>query len=166
MPIKDAYDVVIIGGGAAGLMCAIEAGKRGRTVLVLEHNAVIVPLKIGGDRITIKTPQKIGVISPLLQRSRTLLHIQLILETGVTRKIKTVIETEAGNHKLGGAMEQDRMRKPMKLLTVRRNHGNLPIFMLRVQVRLPKGKRIRTRLNLTPKRKNQHILFSIKSNLQ
>ena len=31
------YDVVIIGAGAAGLMCAAEAGKRGRRVLVLEH---------------------------------------------------------------------------------------------------------------------------------
>ncbi len=31
------YDVIVVGGGAAGLMCAIEAGKRGRTVLVLEH---------------------------------------------------------------------------------------------------------------------------------
>ena len=31
-------DVVIIGGGAAGLMCAIEAGRRGRSVVVLEHN--------------------------------------------------------------------------------------------------------------------------------
>ena len=31
------YDVVIIGAGAAGLMCAIEAGKRGRSVLLLDH---------------------------------------------------------------------------------------------------------------------------------
>jgi len=30
-------DVIIIGAGAAGLMCAIEAGKRGRKVLVLDH---------------------------------------------------------------------------------------------------------------------------------
>ncbi len=30
-------DVIIIGAGASGLMCAIEAGKRGRTVLVLDH---------------------------------------------------------------------------------------------------------------------------------
>jgi predicted Rossmann fold flavoprotein len=30
------YDAVILGGGAAGLMCAIEAGKRGRRVLVIE----------------------------------------------------------------------------------------------------------------------------------
>jgi predicted Rossmann fold flavoprotein len=34
-------DVVVIGAGAAGLMCAIEAGKRGRSVVVLEHNARI-----------------------------------------------------------------------------------------------------------------------------
>jgi predicted Rossmann fold flavoprotein len=30
-------DVIVIGAGAAGLMCAIEAGKRGRSVVVLEH---------------------------------------------------------------------------------------------------------------------------------
>lgn len=34
-------DVIIVGGGAAGLMCAIEAGKRGRSVIVLERNAKI-----------------------------------------------------------------------------------------------------------------------------
>ena len=32
------FDVIIIGAGAAGLMCAIEAGKRGRKVLVLERS--------------------------------------------------------------------------------------------------------------------------------
>ena len=31
------HDLIIIGGGAAGLMCAIEAGKRGRRVLLIEH---------------------------------------------------------------------------------------------------------------------------------
>jgi predicted Rossmann fold flavoprotein len=31
------YDVVVLGAGAAGMMCAIEAGKRGRSVLVLDH---------------------------------------------------------------------------------------------------------------------------------
>lgn len=31
------FDVVVIGGGAAGLMCAMTAGQRGRKVLVLEH---------------------------------------------------------------------------------------------------------------------------------
>ncbi|HJZ95513.1 MAG TPA: NAD(P)/FAD-dependent oxidoreductase, partial [Candidatus Solibacter sp.] len=31
--------VVVIGGGAAGLMCAIAAGRRGRKVTLIEHNA-------------------------------------------------------------------------------------------------------------------------------
>lgn len=31
------YDVVILGAGAAGLMCAIEAGKRQRQVIILDH---------------------------------------------------------------------------------------------------------------------------------
>jgi predicted Rossmann fold flavoprotein len=35
------WDVAVIGAGAAGLMCAIEAGKRGRRVLVVEHNPQI-----------------------------------------------------------------------------------------------------------------------------
>jgi predicted Rossmann fold flavoprotein len=35
------FDVVVIGGGAAGLFCAIEAGKRGRRTLVLEHNSEV-----------------------------------------------------------------------------------------------------------------------------
>ncbi len=30
------YDVIIIGAGAAGLMCGIEAGKRGRKILILD----------------------------------------------------------------------------------------------------------------------------------
>jgi predicted Rossmann fold flavoprotein len=35
--LVEQYDVVIIGAGAAGMMAAIEAGKRGRRVLVLDH---------------------------------------------------------------------------------------------------------------------------------
>jgi predicted Rossmann fold flavoprotein len=31
------YDVIILGAGAAGLMCAIRAGQRGRRVVVLDH---------------------------------------------------------------------------------------------------------------------------------
>src|SRR5687768_12759697 len=48
----DSRDVVVIGAGAAGMMCAAEAGKRGRSVLVLEH-AEIAGKKIrisGGGR--------------------------------------------------------------------------------------------------------------------
>src|SRR5580698_9111651 len=32
------FDVVVLGAGAAGMMCAAEAGKRGRRVLLLEHS--------------------------------------------------------------------------------------------------------------------------------
>ena len=51
------YDVVIIGGGAAGLMCAIEAGKRGRRVLLLEHANRVGKkiLRSGGGRCTFTT---------------------------------------------------------------------------------------------------------------
>jgi predicted Rossmann fold flavoprotein len=34
---QQAFDVVILGGGAAGLMCAVEAGRRGLRVVVLER---------------------------------------------------------------------------------------------------------------------------------
>src|SRR5690349_4045130 len=35
--MRERFDVLILGAGAAGLMCAMEAGKRGRRVAVLEH---------------------------------------------------------------------------------------------------------------------------------
>ena len=41
------FDVVVVGAGAAGMMCAIEAGKRGRSVLVLDH------AKAPGEKIRI-----------------------------------------------------------------------------------------------------------------
>jgi len=41
------YDVIILGAGGAGLMCAAEAGKRGRSVLVLDH------AKVPGEKIRI-----------------------------------------------------------------------------------------------------------------
>ncbi|MGA8154214.1 MAG: NAD(P)/FAD-dependent oxidoreductase [Terriglobales bacterium] len=34
----EAFDAIVLGGGAAGLMCAMEAGKRGRRVAVLERS--------------------------------------------------------------------------------------------------------------------------------
>jgi predicted Rossmann fold flavoprotein len=35
--VSDPFDAIVIGGGAAGLMCALTAGQRGRRVLVIEH---------------------------------------------------------------------------------------------------------------------------------
>ncbi|MDB5489061.1 MAG: hypothetical protein JWQ58_2776, partial [Reyranella sp.] len=37
MSQSQAFDVVVLGGGAAGLMCAMRAGQRGRKVLLLDH---------------------------------------------------------------------------------------------------------------------------------
>ncbi len=42
-----AFDVVILGAGAAGLMAAVEAGKRGRSVLLIDH------AKAPGEKIRI-----------------------------------------------------------------------------------------------------------------
>ena len=43
------FDVVVIGAGAAGLMCAIEAGKRNKKVLIIEHTSKIAEkIRISG----------------------------------------------------------------------------------------------------------------------
>ena len=47
MSTLQSFDVVVVGAGAAGLMCAIEARKRGRRVLVLDH------AKAPGEKIRI-----------------------------------------------------------------------------------------------------------------
>lgn len=49
------YDVIVIGGGASGIMSAIEAGRRGRKVLLIEKNKNLgEKLKIsGGGRCNI-----------------------------------------------------------------------------------------------------------------
>lgn len=36
--MEQKFDAIILGAGAAGLLCAIEAGKRGRRVAILEHS--------------------------------------------------------------------------------------------------------------------------------
>lgn len=41
MGSQQQYDVIIIGAGAAGMMCAIEAGKRGRKVWLIDHSKKI-----------------------------------------------------------------------------------------------------------------------------
>ncbi len=43
------FDVVVIGAGAAGLMCAIEAGKRNKKILIIEHSSKIAEkIRISG----------------------------------------------------------------------------------------------------------------------
>jgi len=38
---SESYEVIVLGAGAAGLMCAVEAAKRGRKTLLLDHSAKI-----------------------------------------------------------------------------------------------------------------------------
>ncbi|MHB1247383.1 MAG: BaiN/RdsA family NAD(P)/FAD-dependent oxidoreductase [Sulfuriferula sp.] len=63
-----AFDVIVIGAGAAGMMCAAQAGQRGRRVLLIDHAAKI------GERIRISgggrcnfTNSKIGADNFLSQ---------------------------------------------------------------------------------------------------
>jgi predicted Rossmann fold flavoprotein len=37
LSFREIFDVVVVGAGAAGLMCAMQAGRRGRRVALLEH---------------------------------------------------------------------------------------------------------------------------------
>ena len=47
--MSNKYDVIIIGAGAAGMMCAIESGKRGKSVLLVDHAAKIAQkIRISG----------------------------------------------------------------------------------------------------------------------
>jgi len=49
MTIDTKKDVIIIGAGASGLLCAVECGKRGRSVLVLDHGERIgAKIRISG----------------------------------------------------------------------------------------------------------------------
>lgn len=43
------YDVIVIGGGAAGMMCAAQAGQRGRSVLLIDHSKKVAEkIRISG----------------------------------------------------------------------------------------------------------------------
>ena len=35
--MTEKFDVIVVGAGTAGMMSAIEAGKRGRKVLLIDH---------------------------------------------------------------------------------------------------------------------------------
>lgn len=41
MTSPDTYDAIVLGAGAAGLMCAAVAGQRGRRTLLVDHNDVV-----------------------------------------------------------------------------------------------------------------------------
>jgi predicted Rossmann fold flavoprotein len=73
------YDVVIVGAGAAGLMCATEAGKRGRKVLVLEHNGSI------GEKIRISGGGRCNFTNLLVDSSRYISENPHFCKSALTR---------------------------------------------------------------------------------
>jgi predicted Rossmann fold flavoprotein len=76
------FDTIIIGGGAAGLYCAMHAGQRGRRVLVLEHNAEVGAkiLISGGGRCNFTNlgvaPDRFLSANPHFARSALARHTQ------------------------------------------------------------------------------------------
>ena len=88
------YDVVIIGAGAAGLMCAAQAGYTGKRVLVLDHanKAGKKILMSGGGRCNFTnlgtTPQHFYSANPYfcisaLKRYRPEHFVELVERHGV-----------------------------------------------------------------------------------
>ena len=70
--MTEKYDVIIIGAGAAGLMCAIESGKRGRKVLLVDHTKKLVKkfVYLVGVDVILQTSIRIQV--NLFQRTLSL----------------------------------------------------------------------------------------------
>jgi len=77
-----AYDGIIIGGGAAGLYAAFHAGRRGRRVLVIEHNSEVGAkiLISGGGRCNFTnlqaSPERFISANPHFARSALARHTQ------------------------------------------------------------------------------------------
>src|ERR1700747_1316241 len=99
--MKHDFDVIVLGGGAAGLMCAIEAGKRGRRVAVLER-ARRIGRKIlisGGGRCTFTNvycqPENFISANPHFAKSALAAYtpadfIHLVEEHGIAYHEKTL----------------------------------------------------------------------------
>jgi predicted Rossmann fold flavoprotein len=95
------FDVVVLGAGAAGMMCAIEAGKRGRKVLIVDHaKAAGEKIRIsGGGRCNFTnigaTPANFLSANPkfcvsALRRYRPANFIELVKKHGVAFHEKTL----------------------------------------------------------------------------
>ncbi len=95
------YDAIIIGGGAAGLYCALHAGRRGKRVLVLEHNSEVGAkiLISGGGRCNFTNvhaaPDRFISANPHFARSALTRHTQhdfiaLVAKHGIPYYEKTL----------------------------------------------------------------------------
>jgi predicted Rossmann fold flavoprotein len=95
------YEAIIIGGGAAGLYCAMHAGRRGKRVLVIEHNNEVGAkiLISGGGRCNFTNlnagPDRFISANPHFARSALARHTQrdfiaLVEKHGIPHYEKTL----------------------------------------------------------------------------
>ncbi len=96
------YDAIIVGAGAAGLYCALNAGQHGRRVLVLDHNAEVGAkiLISGGGRcnftnLNANDPARFLSANPHFARSALTRHTQhdfiaLVRKHGIAYYEKTL----------------------------------------------------------------------------
>jgi predicted Rossmann fold flavoprotein len=130
MTVKDSLDVVILGAGAAGLMCAIEAGRRGRRVAVLER-AERIGKKIlisGGGRCNFTnlhcTPENFISSNPHFAKSALARYtpqdfITLVKQHGIRYHEKTLgqLFCDHSAHEIVDMLEEECRRARVQVLT-------------------------------------------------
>ncbi|HUQ95696.1 MAG TPA: aminoacetone oxidase family FAD-binding enzyme, partial [Bryobacteraceae bacterium] len=123
-------DVIILGAGAAGLMCAIEAGKRGRHAVVLER-AEKIGKKIlisGGGRCNFTnlhcTPQNFLSNNPHFAKSALARYtpenfIALVEKHGIAYHEKTLgqLFCDDSAQQIVGMLEEECRRAGVRVLT-------------------------------------------------
>jgi len=128
--MSERYDVAVLGAGAAGLMCAIEAGRRGRRVAVLER-AERIGKKIlisGGGRCNFTnlhcTPENFISANPHFARSALARYtpqdfIGLVKKHGIRYHEKTLgqLFCDHSAHEIVAMLEEECRRNGVKIFT-------------------------------------------------
>ena len=92
--MTEQFDVIVVGAGAAGMMSAIEAGKRGRKVLLVDHAKKIgEKIRIsGGGRCNFTNihthPSKFISNNPFLGPDERMIKSLEILESVVAKVLR------------------------------------------------------------------------------
>ena len=89
------WDVIIIGAGASGLMCAIEAGKRGRKVLILDH------AKRAGQKILMSGGGRCNFTNLYIEPSNYLCDNPHFVKSALSRYMQWDFIALVDKHKIG-----------------------------------------------------------------
>ncbi|HZR67316.1 MAG TPA: NAD(P)/FAD-dependent oxidoreductase [Terriglobales bacterium] len=128
--VKHEFDVVILGGGAAGLFCAMEAGKRGRRVAVLERAGRIGKkiLISGGGRCNFTNlhcqPENFISANPHFAKSALSAYtaadfIALVEKHGIAYHEKTLgqLFCDGSSHQIVSMLESECRKAGVKIFT-------------------------------------------------